>query len=651
MSNTRTNPYPRITGDQGGRIPGLDGLRALAIAAVLIYHLHPAALTGGFIGVDIFFVLSGFLISTLLLRHYQQFSNLNLANFWVRRARRLIPAVLTLVLVCTPIAALTNRDLLVGIRRQLAGALTFTTNWVEIFAGSSYFDRTSPIIYANLWSLGVEEQFYVLWPLILIALIWAGKTWQARAGLTGLMALLSATAMALLFVPGNDATRVYYGLDTHAFGLMIGAILAMAYTTRIHNPFPKLNPRVFGPTFIIIGLGVLMTLSVMLTEEGTATYRGGLLGASLAAALLIAGLLLMPKFSETIVDNPASVWIGQRSYGIYLWHWPVLLIAEQAWVVPDGTWKYWALRVLVVILCVVGADASFRWVETPMRRDGITYTLRALRAAPPKIWRPITLGVTTLTAFTLFAAATAPKLSAVGAQIEGEEQSKLTVVTDATAAAAQMEAAREAAAAKAKAEAEAKAKAQAELESQGIAKAYEAKGLADPTIPTGEEITALGDSLIVTSKDGLKEVFPGIAIHAKSNSQWKHAMGFLKQAQDAGELRRAVVVDFGTNAGLPDPAPLEELIKALGPKRQIVLVNIGSRSTFVPRTNEILNEVAAKYPNVIVADWATVAKENPKLLQSDRTHPNVKGATVMGETIKSAFEALSKKLQKAYDSQ
>src|SRR5690606_23039035 len=212
-------------GARGRRIEGLDGLRALAVAAVLIFHLRPETLPGGFLGVDVFFVVSGFLITTLLLRELAT-GRVDLARFWLRRARRLLPAVAAVVLVCVPAAWLVSSDLLVGIGRQVGGALTFTTNWLEIGAGTSYFDTTAPQVFAHFWSLAVEEQFYLLWPLLLVALVAATATARTRARIALAAAVVSAAAMAVLHTPGEDATRVYYGTDTHAFSLLVGVALA-----------------------------------------------------------------------------------------------------------------------------------------------------------------------------------------------------------------------------------------------------------------------------------------------------------------------------------------------------------------------------------------------------------------------------------------
>ncbi|HEX5968444.1 MAG TPA: acyltransferase, partial [Intrasporangium sp.] len=221
----------------GGRIEGLDGIRALAIVAVLVFHLNASWLPGGFLGVDVFFVVSGFLITTLLVREHERSGRIAFGDFWARRARRLLPALVVTVTLSTLIARLVSGDLLVHVGRQIVGALTFSTNWVEITAGSSYFDQTAPQLFMNFWSLAVEEQFYLVWPglTLLLVTFLAART---RVAVALGIAAVSTWLMAVLLEPGSDATRVYYGTDTHVMGLMIGAALAFAWAS------PRLAARI-----------------------------------------------------------------------------------------------------------------------------------------------------------------------------------------------------------------------------------------------------------------------------------------------------------------------------------------------------------------------------------------------------------------------
>ena len=209
------------------RLPGLDGLRAIAVIVVIAFHFVPAAAPGGYLGVDVFFVISGFLITTLLLRERSRTGRVSVPRFWLRRARRLLPALAVVVLTCGAAAAVIGGDVLVHLGSQVLGAATFSSNWLYIVQGTSYFATTSPELFRNLWSLAVEEQFYLLWPGLLILLLFVRWRWL-RVVIVSLLAVSSAVAMALLFTPPGDATRVYYGTDTHSFGLALGAAVAIA---------------------------------------------------------------------------------------------------------------------------------------------------------------------------------------------------------------------------------------------------------------------------------------------------------------------------------------------------------------------------------------------------------------------------------------
>jgi peptidoglycan/LPS O-acetylase OafA/YrhL len=221
-----TAEAPSSHGAGRGRLPGIDGLRAIAVLVVIAFHLTPGPLLGGYLGVDLFFVISGFLITGLLLRERAEHGRIRLREFWVRRARRLLPALVMLLLTCSSAAFFVGGDVLVRLWSQLIGALTFSSNWVLIATGSSYFDDSAPELFRNLWSLAVEEQFYLAWPFVVLLVALVPRRW-VRASVLAAVAIASALAMALLYVPGTDATRVYYGTDTHSFGLAIGASLAV----------------------------------------------------------------------------------------------------------------------------------------------------------------------------------------------------------------------------------------------------------------------------------------------------------------------------------------------------------------------------------------------------------------------------------------
>lgn len=602
----------RTGGSSGsqGRIHGLDGLRALAVVAVLVFHLRAGSMPGGYLGVDVFFVVSGFLITSLLLRELAATGRVQLGAFWLRRARRLLPALVVVVLVSVTAARIVGGDLLVDLDRQVGGALTFSTNWREIAAGSSYFTHTAPLLFVTFWSLAVEEQFYLLWPVLLIVLLAVVPDRRRRVGAVVVLAVASALAMAVLVVPGQDPTRVYYGTDTHAFGLMIGAALALAVggSSAGGPAFASRGWRRWRVPTGLAGLGVLLALVLTLHDGATFAYRGGIVLASLATAAVIASVLGPRTPLVAVLDTGPMRWVGARSYGIYLWHWPVVLVLAAALpaTMPDSGGS-WATRGLALVLTVALAAATYRWVEEPVRHLGFREVARRARAALVSGWPAsrgprIAAGLAAAMILTTgFAVATAPQESATERAIRAGE---------------------------------------AELASGGSRAVVDLLG-GDFGMPAGEEITAFGDSIMVTSLGGLNARFPGIDIQAKSIRQWPEGAQVVRDALAAGTVRRAVVLGYGTNAGVQDPDIVRSVIRELGARRMIVLVNVYQYSQWVPETNAALAAIAAEFDNVVLADWAGAIATRTDLLQSDQIHPGVEGGHFYAEVIAAAFEELA----------
>ena len=364
---------PRPVGPETTYLPGLDGVRAIAVAAVVIYHLGAPFMPGGLLGVGVFFTLSGFLITTILLTTWDRRGNLDLKTFWLRRARRLLPAVVLVLLVVIIATAIVDPSTLLQRSQQAVAAMFYVANWTTIAAGQNYFDRfTGPGPLDHLWSLSVEEQFYLLWPLLLFGLL---AYFRGRLGKVALVTLglatLSFALMWFLATPGFDNTRVYEGTDTRAGGLLIGAAMAMIWRpAQLAKRIPASGRMIVNG----IGIAALVTVLAMFVftdQYSMSLYHGGILLLSIATSLLVA-VAVHPaaSFGRWLGVLPMR-WVGERSYGIYLWHLPVIAFTPVEFLAEQPI-----VRALLQVALTVGIAAmSWRFVEDPIRKYGLVGAL------------------------------------------------------------------------------------------------------------------------------------------------------------------------------------------------------------------------------------------------------------------------------------
>ncbi|MFC7146946.1 acyltransferase family protein [Cohnella cellulosilytica] len=361
-------------------MPGLDGLRALSVLAVIAYHLDLGWAPGGLLGVGVFFVLSGYLITDQLLSEWRRSRRIDLAGFWIRRARRLLPAML-LMLACTALwLLLFDRSRLTELQGDFVSAALYFHNWWLIFHEVSYFESfgpPSPI--GHLWSLAIEEQFYLLWPPLLILGV---RVARRRGGLIALLlagALVSAAAMALLYVPGLDPSRVYYGTDTRVFALLIGAALAAAWPSdgageRIPRRF-----RTYLDAAGAISLAAIVWMIATTGEYDGFLYEGGLALLSVLSALTIAALTLPSGLLAFAFGSKPLKWIGVRSYSLYIWHYPVIALTSPS---IDTGGPEPVRVVLQLAASFVLASLSWKYVEEPIRRGALREWRKRLRTSP-----------------------------------------------------------------------------------------------------------------------------------------------------------------------------------------------------------------------------------------------------------------------------
>jgi peptidoglycan/LPS O-acetylase OafA/YrhL len=580
---------------------GIDGLRAIAVTLVVLFHVAPGILPGGGLGVDIFFVLSGFLITGLLVDERTTRGRIRFGAFWARRARRLLPALAILLLVCTTAALAIGGDLLVGIGRQVLGAATFSSNWLAIANGSSYFAGTTPELFRNLWSLAVEEQFYLVWPFIVLLVILVKWRW-VRFSIFACLAIASATEMFLLYSPGVDPTRVYYGTDTHSFGLALGAALAVATAGMSRHPleWPRWS-RLLLQWAGTIAVGALVAIAIVLPTDATLTFRGGLQLVALLSAIAILGAIVPGSRLGTALDVLPSRWVGVRSYGIYLWHWPILLLVTAAaprW--QDSPSTIWLIGAATVAVTLAAAALSYQFVERPIRRLGFgEWTKRMWRTGSRRALR---VAAAVVIALAVVAGSGATALAIMRAPAAGQ--------------------------------------AQADIKAAQVLLA-KAKYLPPPPVGApGSNLDAVGDSVMLASAPELREVYPGMNIDAVVSRQMSSLPDIVQALKDSGQLRPILIVGLGTNGPIAR-ATLDQVHTLIGPNAQMVVVNVEEPRSWEGEVNSTLSQFASDYENVELSDWYTAISPHISILAHDHIHPGPTGGRIYTAAVQAALARLA----------
>ena len=599
----------------GARAPGLDGVRALAVLAVIAFHEQFAAFHGGFLGVDVFFVLSGYLITDLLAAHWARHGQLDLRGFWIRRARRLLPALAVVLVTVTAAVAVIEPAQPGALRPALLAAVSYSSNWWQALQHQSYFAGFGPPPpLRHLWSLAIEEQFYLVWPLILIVTLRTCQRRRLRAAVALAGAALSAVAMAAIYVPGGDPSRVYYGTDTHASALFIGAALAFAWPLRQLRAAPRRQAR-RADAAGLAGIAVLAWALSRYSGGNAALYPAGLLIAALGAAGLVVAAA-SPGLIAGLLSWAPLRWAGLRSYGIYLWHWPVIAIAAAITGPRPGPPWLWAAETATAITL---AAASWTWIEEPILHNGLRATCRAVCRtlgnsaaaasrspvrAVPVLWVAVALTVTCTAAYGVFHASSGP--SGMEKQIITGER-----VSGATRADASRPAYRPAA--------------------EPSPSPTQRKVL-------GRQVTAIGDSVMSAGAMALDSVLPGIYIDAKPSRQMPAGMDVVRSLADSGRLRPVVVVGLGTNY-IVTTGELDQLMQLLGPHRKLVLINTYVPDQWSKDVNTTMAAFIRGHPSVVLADWFDTIRHRTYLLWPDEIHPQLPGTILYARMVYRAVQA------------
>lgn len=634
-------------------LPGLDGLRAIAVLLVIVYHFWPTVLPGGMIGVDIFFVISGFLITSLLLREGALNGRIALGSFWVRRARRLLPAIALMILVLGPVSLIVGGDIQVNLGRQLLGAATFSSNWISIFAGNDYFAQTSPELFTNFWSLAVEEQFYVLWPLLIIACgLLLGRRWRHFSAIMVLGILASLGVAAFLLMNGTPISRIYYGTDTHLYGLLLGALLAFARPWSLYPPMgKKALYRVAQPFGLIaftrvmvswLSLFALIPYAILVPESAPGAIPWGLFGASLLALGVIQGMLpdMLAGASEALrrLLNFAPLrWVGERSYGLYLWHWPLAVVMHYVL----GADRSPLVNVGVLVATFAIAEMSYRWIETPIRRRGFRESANRViasfqNATVKALPIALTLLVIAAAGATGVAVRTAPAMTTAQQSVE-----------DGKRAAAERLKARQEARASASASASAAAKDGKDAKVNASASASASQEATGPI--NSSQVTVVGDSIVVAVSPDLYDKMPEAQIDAAEGRTIAKALPIIKTMGASGQIRQTLVLSVTANSTILD-GQLDEVLAAMPADSKLVLVTgYGPRNlSWIEYSNTKIHEFASQHSDrVIIADWNSAIRQalqtQSGLLTSDGVHPEAAGQELYARVVEQAIAKAQKK--------
>jgi peptidoglycan/LPS O-acetylase OafA/YrhL/lysophospholipase L1-like esterase len=616
-----------------GYIPALDGLRALAVVAVLLYHADQSWIPGGFLGVDVFFVISGYLITCLLLSDYQQTHGIGLKRFWYRRARRLLPALFTMLFVVSLYAILFLPDVLDQLRGEVIAALAYVENWFLIFRNLSYFQSAGrPPLLQHVWSLAVEEQFYLFWPLILVLVltVWGKSRRALLAGVLGAVAV-SAILMAVLYHPYTDPSRVYYGTDTRAQVLLVGAALAFVWAPWRLVGRTGRNAGIVLDAVAIVSVIALIWMFLNVGEFDPGLYRGGFLMCAVVSALLIASTVHpASKVVPWLLGFEVFRWIGVRSYGIYLWHWPIYMVTRPHSDVPlTGI----PLLVLRLALTLVIAALSYKYVEEPIRHGAIERRWAQYRAAPAETRRRL------MTRFTAGAAAVTVGLVVIvvgfgngGSAAAPAGFGKQTHVvlgpgTPSTTVAGQVTTTAPA----------------VTTTTTAPAVATTVPGAAPPAV------TAIGDSVMLGAATNLiADIDPMFAtptvphvttVDAAESRQFSAGVDLIAQRKAAGTLGQIVIVQLGTN-GLIDPADFDRMMGLLADRQKVVLINAKVPRSWEQEVNDTLAAGAAKYKsNTVLLDWHGYGDAHPEFFYDDGIHLTPAGRDAYARFVAQALGA------------
>ena len=612
-------------------ITGLDGIRAIAVIMVLSYHLKLSLFKSGFLGVTVFFVLSGYLITGILISEVEEEGTIDLKNFWLRRIRRLVPAVMSMAVVIIFVSAVVNRVIFTkGCKDFLASVLGFN-NWWQIFNKVSYFEAAGvPSPFTHCWSLAIETQFYLIYPLILLGIYKLAKSrGEGRAkrgllfaGVTLLLALISVILMIVLFDPQQDASRVYYGTDTRAFSLLFGALLAILWEYRM---VPRRLSASVNMVLGSVSFAALLVMTIAINGSSNFWYRGGQVVGTILTVLMVYAVSGRKTWLSRFLSNPVLKWIGDRSYSIYLWHYPIILL------ISKGIKASWWITLIEIVLSVVLAELSYRFIETPIRHGIIGEYLNILRSRPRSRQEKkrqvqvarrslkIMAGTFVLTVSLILCMVFVPKKNALDTlqkrEAKAEETGKMTE------------------------EQLAKQKAKGSESDDTICTA----DLTDDEILEGLNLLLIGDSIAVDVTDDFYEIFPNSVSDTKIGRITSLGKQVLDSYIDEKKWEGEGVI-FASLSNSPINGELEDIREKIGKDMPLFLTTVRiPHDTFEDESNSKIKKFVEENDHTYLIDWYAASEGHDEYFDADDTHLLSAGAKAYAKCIKEAVLSVYKK--------
>lgn len=605
-------------------ITGLDGIRAIAVIMVLAYHLKLALFKSGFLGVTVFFVLSGYLITGILISEVEEEGTIDLKNFWLRRIRRLVPAVMSMAVVIIFVSTVVNRVIFTkGCKDFLASVLGFN-NWWQIFNKVSYFEAAGvPSPFTHCWSLAIETQFYLIYPLILLGIYKLAKSrGEGRAkrgllfaGVTLLLALISVILMIVLFDPQQDASRVYYGTDTRAFSLLFGALLAILWDYRM---VPRRLSASVNMVLGSVSFAVLLVMTIAINGSSNFWYRGGQFFGTILTVLMVYAVSGRKTWLSRFLSNPVLKWIGDRSYSIYLWHYPIILL------ISKGIKASWWITLIEIVLSVVLAELSYRFIETPIRHGIIGEYLNILRSRPKSRQEKkrqiqvarrslkVMAGTFVLTVSLILCMIFVPKKNALDTLQKREAKAKET--------------------GKMTEEQLAKQKANGSESEDTICTA----DLTDDEILEGLNLLLIGDSIAVDVTDDFYEMFPNSVSDTKIGRITSLGKQVLDSYIDEKKWEGEGVI-FASLSNSPINGELEDIREKIGKDMPLFLTTVRiPHDTFEEESNSKIKKFVEENNHTYLIDWYAASEGHDEYFDADDTHLLPAGAKAYAKCIKEA---------------